>query len=252
MSRVQSIIDSARTVLSDENKTRYSDETLLKYLNDGLTDFVIKTKILKERIFLELSPTAAIYDLSPYVLEFIRFQYQTKAIPVLSQEELDKISSTWQEDSGDAVKCITLSDMKKGFLRVYPRPTTGTDAIDQNSLYGALIDITINDDNYQIPSINDIEAGIENYLTIFVVKKPKILTLSTTDSELELGSEYDLAFEYYVTARALRTDLDSLNRAFSAEQFQLYSQYLEEALKSNSYGNQNIGDRTVEYRGGIR
>lgn len=252
MSRVTSIIDNARVTLSDTNKTRYSDPVLLKYLNDGLTDFVLNTKILKERLFLELNPTAAIYDLSPYVLEFLRFQFQTKVIPVMSQEELDRLSPTWQDDVGDEVKCVTLSDMKKGFLRIYPRVTTGADAITQGSLYGGLIDITINDDNYQIPSINDVESGIENYLVLFVVKKPKLLTLTTLDSELELGYEYDLALEYYITARALRSDTDALNRTFGAEQLQLYNNYVAEASLSNTIGNQSVGDRIVNYRGRIR
>jgi len=251
MSRVQSIIDNARIVLSDTNKTRYSDPVLVKYLNDGLNDFVLNTKILKERLFLELNTTAAIYDLSPYVLEFLRFQFMTKVIPVMSQEELDKLDKDWQNTTGDEVKCVTLSDMKKGFLRIYPRVTKGADVIDQNSLYGGLVDITINDDDYQIPSINDIESGLENYLVVFVVKKPKTLTLSTTDSELELGSEYDLALEYYITARALRSDMDSLNRAFGAEQLQLYNNYVAEASLSNTTGNQSVGERVVNYRGRI-
>lgn len=252
MSRVASIIDNARVTLSDTNKTRYSDSVLVKYLNDGLTDFVLNTKILKERIFLELNPTASIYDLSPYVLEFLRFQFQTKVIPVLSQEELDKVSLTWQDEIGDEVECVTLSDMRKGWLRIYPRVITGADAIDQNSLFGGLIDISINDDNYQIPSITDVENTIKNFLTIFVVKKPKVLTLTTPDSELELGSEYDLAMEYYVTARALRSDTDSLNRNYGAEQLQLYNTYVAEASLSNSVGNQSVAERVINYRGGIR
>ena len=252
MSRVASIIDNARVTLSDTNKTRYLDPVLLKYLNDGLTDFVLNTKILKERIFLELNPTTTIYDLSPNVLEFLRFQFQTKVIPVLSQEELDRLNLTWQDDTGDEVKCVTLSDMRKGWLRIYPRVTTGPDAIVQNSLYGGLIDISLDDDNYQIPSITDVDSSIKNYLVVFAVKKPKVVTLLTTDAELELGSEYDLALEYYITARALRSDTDALNRNYGTEQLQLYNNYIAEASLSNSVGNQSVGDRVVDYRGGIR
>ena len=252
MSRVASIIENARVTLSDTDETRYSTGVLLKYFNDGLNDFVVNTKILKERLFLELNPTAAIYDLSPYVLEFLRFQFQTKGIPVLSQEELDKISLTWQDEVGDEVECVTLSDMKKGWLRIYPRITSGSDAIDQNSLFGGLIDISINDDNYQIPSITDVDSSIKNYLVVFAVKKPKVVTLLTTDAELELGSEYDLALEYYITSRALRSDTDALNRNYGTEQLQLYNNYIAEASLSNSVGNQSVGDRIVTYRGGVR
>lgn len=252
MSRISSLIDSVRIVLSDTDKQRYPDATLIKYLNDGIKDFVINTKILRERIYLELNTTAAIYDLSPYVLEFLRFQFKSKKITVLSHEELDKIDKFWQDAEGEEVKHITLSNMKKGFLRIYPRITSGSSAIDQNSLFGGLIDITINDDNYQIPSITDVEASVGNYLVIFAVKKPKLVSLTTLDSELELGDEHDLALEYFITSRALRSDTDAQNRSYGNEQLQLYNNYVSEARVSSSHGDQRASDRLVEYRGGIR
>lgn len=250
--RVEDIISNSRELLGDVDKTRYSDSILVKYLNDGLSDFVLNTKILKERLFVELNPTAAIYDLSPYVLEFLRFQFEEVSIPVRSQEDLDGYDKNWQNDTGDEVKCVTLSDMKKGTFRIYPRVTEGATAIEQTSLYGGLVDITINDDDYQIPTFGDVEAGLKNYLVVFAVVKPKKVTLLTPDNELQLGSEYDSAFEYYITARALRSDTDALNRNYGAENLQLYNNSVAEATLSNSFGNQSVDERVVAYRGRIQ
>lgn len=250
--RVEDIISNARVALNDTEKQRYSDTVLLKYLNDGLSDFVLNTKMLKERLFVELNPSAAIYDLSPYVLKFLRFQFQETAIPVRSQEDLDKFDPQWQDDVGEEVKCVTLSEMKKGTFRIYPRILEGANPIDQTSLYGGLVDITIDDDTYQIPTFGDVEAGLKNYLIVFAVVKPKKVTLLTPDSDLQIGEEYDLAFEYYITARALRSDTDAINRNFGAENLQLYNNSVAEATLTTSNGNQSVDERVINYRGGIQ
>ena len=250
MDRIESIIENSRIVLADVDKTRYTDTVLLKYLNDGISDFVLNTKILKQRLFLELSPDIATYDLSDHVLEFLRFQFGSKAIPVKSQEELDQLDKDWQDRVDSKVICISLSDMKKGVFRTYPRIDVGLNIIQQNSFFGGLIDVIINDDS--LPITTTLESGANNYLIIFAVVKPKKVTLLTLDTELEIGSEYDMAMEYYIIARALRSDNDAMNRNFGSENLQLYNNYVNEASLSNSIGNQSVGDRIINYRGGIK
>ena len=52
MSRVLSILSKAREELGDANNTRFTDSKLLEHLNDGIKDFILSTKSLKERLYV--------------------------------------------------------------------------------------------------------------------------------------------------------------------------------------------------------
>lgn len=249
MSRITNIISNVRIDLGDTNTQRYTDDILIRHLNSAINDFVLATKCLRERIYIGLSVSAAIYDLRPYVLEFLRTEYLGRNIEAKSYVELDAIDKDWQSTLGTEVKYVTFDHLNKGMIRVYPRIEGALDIVTQNSLYGGLIDITIGDDDYQIPSIEDVDTNLSQYLVVYVVKKPNIVTINTTDTELELHSMYDKALELYITAMCLRSDTDTLNRQYGTEQLQLYVNYVESCKTSDSIDNNIIQDRVIEYRG---
>lgn len=249
MSRITNIISNVRIDLGDTNTQRYTDDILIRHLNSAISDFVLATKCLRERIYVGLSVSAAIYDLRPYVLEFIRTEYLGRNIEAKSYVELDKIDVDWQSATGTEVKYVTFDHLNKGMIRVYPRVEGAIDIVTQNSLYGGLIDITIGDDDYQIPSIEDVESTLDQYLIVYVIKKPKVITINTIDTDLELHSMYDKALELYVTAMCLRSDTDAVNRQYGNEQLQLYVNYVDSCKNSESVDSNIIHDRIVEYRG---
>lgn len=249
MSRITNIISNVRIDLGDTNIQRYTDDILIRHLNSAISEFVLATKCLRERIYIGLSVSAAIYDLRPYVLEFIRTEYLGRNIEAKSYVELDKIDVDWQSATGTEVKYVTFDHLNKGMIRVYPRVEGAIDIVTQNSLYGGLIDITIGDDDYQIPSIEDVESNLDQYLIVYVIKKPKVITINTIDTDLELHSMYDKALELYVTAMCLRSDTDAVNRQYGNEQLQLYVNYVESCKNSESVDSNIIHDRIVEYRG---
>lgn len=249
MSRITNIISNVRIDLGDTNIQRYTDDILIRHLNSAISEFVLATKCLRERIYIGLSVSAAVYDLRPYALEFLRTEYLGRNILAKSYVELDTIDKDWQSTIGTEVKYVTFDHLSKGMIRVYPRVEGAIDIVQQNSLYGGLIDITIGDDDYQIPSLADIESNLEQYLVTYVVKKPKIVTIDTTDTEFELHSVYDRALELYITAMCLRSDTDAINRAYGNEQLQLYTGYVESCKASESLDNNVVQNRIVEYRG---
>ncbi len=249
MSRITNIISNVRIDLGDTNTQRYTDDILIRHLNSAISDFVLATKCLRERIYVGLSVSVAIYDLRPYVLEFIRTAYLGRNIEAKSYVELDKIDVDWQSATGTEVKYVTFDHLNKGMIRVYPRVEGAIDIVTQNSLYGGLIDITIGDDDYQIPSIKDVESNLDQYLIVYVIKKPKVVTINTIDTDLELHSMYDKALELYVTAMCLRSDTDAVNRQYGNEQLQLYVTYVDSCKNSESVDSNIIHDRIVEYRG---
>ena len=249
MSRVLSILSKAREELGDVNNTRFTDSKLLEHLNDGIKDFILSTKSLKERLYVELASNVAIYDISKYALFVERVEYMNTKIDTLSFTELDSINAMWQYETGNVVKAITFEHQSKGAFRIYPRLNTVNNNIVSSSDYGILVDFSLDDDIVGIPSIIDVEQNLQAYLVLYVIKKPNIITLTTPDEELELDELYDKAFVHYIKAQCLRNDSDSNNRQFGNEELSAYAMYIVNNNKDFALDNQVSGDRIIQYKG---
>ena len=249
MSRVLSILSKAREELGDVNNTRFTDSKLLEHLNDGIKDFILSTKSLKERLYVELASNVAIYDISKYALFVERVEYMNTKIDTLSFTELDSINTMWQYETGNVVKAITFEHQSKGAFRIYPRLNTVDNNIVSSSDYGILVDFSLDDDIVGIPSIIDVEQNLQAYLVLYVIKKPNIITLTTPDEELELDELYDKAFVHYIKAQCLRNDSDSNNRQFGNEELSAYAMYIVNNNKDFALDNQVSGDRIIQYKG---
>ena len=249
MSRVLSILSKAREELGDVNNTRFTDSKLLEHLNDGIKDFILSTKSLKERLYVELASNVAMYDISKYALFVERVEYMNTKIDTLSFTELDSINAMWQYETGNVVKAITFEHQSKGAFRIYPRLNTVDNNIVSSSDYGILVDFSLDDDIVGIPSIIDVEQNLQAYLVLYVIKKPNIITLTTPDEELELDELYDKAFVHYIKAQCLRNDSDSNNRQFGNEELSAYAMYIVNNNKDFALDNQVSGDRIIQYKG---
>ena len=249
MSRVLSILSKAREELGDVNNTRFTDSKLLEHLNDGIKDFILSTKSLKERLYVELASNVAIYDISKYALFVERVEYMNTKIDTLSFKELDSINAMWQYETGNVVKAITFEHQSKGAFRIYPRLNTVSNNIVSSSDYGILVDFSLDDDILGIPSIIDVEQNLQAYLVLYVIKKPNVITLTTPDEELELDELYDKAFVHYIKAQCLRNDSDSNNRQFGNEELSAYAMYVVNNNKDFALDNQVSGDRIIQYKG---
>ena len=249
MSRVLSILSKAREELGDTNNTRFTDSKLLEHLNDGIKDFILSTKSLKERLYVELASNVAMYDISKYALFVERVEYMNTKIDTLSFTELDSINTMWQYETGNVVKAITFEHQSKGAFRIYPRLNTVNNNIVSSSDYGILVDFSLDDDIVGIPSIIDVEQNLQAYLVLYVIKKPNVITLTTPDEELELDELYDKAFVHYIKAQCLRNDSDSNNRQFGNEELSAYAMYVVNNNKDFALDNQVSGDRIIQYKG---
>ena len=249
MSRVLSILSKAREELGDANNTRFTDSKLLEHLNDGIKDFILSTKSLKERLYVELASNVAMYDISKYALFVERVEYMNTKIDTLSFTELDSINTMWQYETGNVVKAITFEHQSKGSFRIYPRLNTVSNNIVSSSDYGILVDFSLDDDIVGIPSIIDVEQNLQAYLVLYVIKKPNVITLTTPNEELELDELYDKAFVHYIKAQCLRNDSDSNNRQFGNEELSAYAMYVVNNNKDFALDNQVSGDRIIQYKG---
>lgn len=133
LSRVQQIIVNARRTLADPQKQRWSDKTLLCYLNEGLVDFCSRTRILRKKATITLTSHEALFDLPKDCWQVLRVSYKNRVLPIVTREELDtkplpnylaawRPGPNWADNSGKPL--AVLFDMiafNKGEL--YPTPT---------------------------------------------------------------------------------------------------------------------------------
>lgn len=251
MSRIETILANSRDLLGDNsNSPRWSDPILLRFLNEGLKDFIRSTKILRKKTYIKLEQNIAIYDLSQSVLSIDRIQYNGKALSVKSEEEMDKISLLWEDTVALEPAYTIFSNLKAGVFRIWPKVVEGSaNIVTQNQAYGGLIDIEVTDELFSLPEIENVESDIYKYVSVIYNAKPILLTLDSLDSDIEIDEMHDIALQYYITGQALRVDQDTANRQFSAEQLALYSAYVDKTKTEQSVNNNTFSRQTIPYRG---
>lgn len=242
------IITQARDVLSDPSAKRYSDELLIRLLNDGLKNFAIATRFSKQKAFIAIEENISVYDMSTYAINIDRVQYLNKVLEVKTEEQMDEISIDWELHVGEEPKYVIFSNLRQGVFKIYPRVVDNTaNIIDQNQVYGGLIDITITDDLLYLPGITNVAFGAVKYLAVYYVETPPTIT-SLTD-EIRLNPVHIPPLAAYVSGQALRIDQDSQNRAFGAEQLTIYGDYVSAANAHEQGGNKTAGIPSIPYKG---
>lgn len=241
------IITSVRDVLSDPSAKRYSNELLLRLLNEGLKNFAIATSFSKQKIMVALEVGISTYDLSSYSINIDRIQYMGRKLPVKSEEEMDKISPDWYNHTGTEPLYIIFSNMRHGTFRIYPTLTESNIVIDQNQVYGGLIDISLNEDIIQLADIADIAFSVPYYLVVFCTAIPtKVVALT---DEIMLSAIHIPAITAYVSGQAFRVDQDAQNRSIGAEQLTIYNDYVLAAKANDQTANNSAATPTIPYIG---
>ena len=240
MTRIESILLQVRDVLADHKKQRWSDEVLIRLLNEGLLNFILQARTLKLKAYIELENNTAVYDLSKYAISIDRVQYL----------EMDKMNISWQIKEGSEPELIVFDNQKQGVFRIYPIITQNAlDNIEQNSLYGILIDINVIDDLFKLPSFGNVSYEGKKFIIVYYTGKPRIVTIDSADEDIDLDTLYDQAMISYISGQALRFDADTLNRQFGAEQLSIYKSYVEQAKVKEAEANNTFIRRDVAYKG---
>lgn len=252
MSIVTNIINRARITLADTNATRFTNESLVLLMNEGIETFVELTNTLRQTLYVELEENVSIYDISDYALMIERVEYLGKIIPAKTIEEMDQLSLNWRTDTGEEVLYTVFNKLNKGQIRIYPLLTNGvSDIVSQNQVYGGLIDVTVSEGLFNLPSISQAEVSVPKYLVVSAIKKPDILTFNSTDEDYELDTSFNKAISAYITAIALRNDESEQNRAFGNEQIQIFNTYVDKAMKDSSRNFNTALPRKVKYNNGF-
>ena len=223
MSRVTDVLLKARRILGDTAGDRWSDAILLDLYNQCLVDMTLQTNALHSKAFIEIEANINTYVMPDDVLRINRVQYLDTKIPVFSHEEMDKRDSLWETRKGSVVEAVITNLTNAGTFKIYPRIIDATmDYVASNSNYGIIVDITIFDNIYNLPNIAEVD-DIPKYLVVYYTKIPDTVTLATEDTDLEFSRAWDNALHHFIAGFALRDDEDQQNRAFGAEELQIYA-----------------------------
>jgi len=201
---VSDVIQRVKDITADVDGTRWSDSRLIREINAAQFHFCTTTNILRDTVNLVVSPDQSNYTI-PYCDTLLNGRYNNIPLSLITTFDLDKTTSAWETEQGEP-KYLVFNNLNRSIVRLYPTP------------------------NFEAPEVFDLETA--NTLNITYTKYPKEV-LETTDI-LEVPDIYLEPLVYYITGNLFRSDLDSLNRQFGAEQFQLYNSFIAKVKASSS------------------
>ncbi len=250
MDRISDIITRVRDTLADPSGDRWSDERLLRLLDEAQKDICRHSNILKGIIKLPVYTGTPFFTLPEDLISLNRVLFDNKKLDFKSYTEMDETISNWEQETGTP-KIVIFDKDNRQRIRLYPYPDTFSleTEIELSSLFGVVTGVYENPptSNFGISTQFGVLAGL---ITLHYIKTPSDI-VNITD-ELEISSVFDKAIKYYITGKALRDDMDTQNRIVGNEELQFYDRELREALKDNE--NSFTSDLTVyetKYKGGI-
>lgn len=224
------ILTSARYILSDTAKDRWSDARLLSLLNDAVIDIAKNTTLFVETIFYVVEDLVVDLELYSQSLKVLRAEYLDEKLPFYTFDEMDqKFGKTWQLDTGDKVKALVYDRQRNAQFKIYPIVSNAiNNHITYTGPYGIITSISYSDILPVITGtygdVSDIppEALIKFY---HVRKHAEISALGDTLYIDELTKN---PLAHYVAGMALRDNQDVQNRSMANEELKFYYAMVEE------------------------
>ena len=148
MARIEDILTRVRDTLADPNKERWTDERLMRLMDEAQKDVAKQSKILKGTYELAIQSGIATYTLPDDMWLLTRATYGDVEIPLVSYDRQDErvrkltladrrqrdssertvndfnwnYGSTWELDTGSDVQSLIYDQRNINEIRVYPIP----------------------------------------------------------------------------------------------------------------------------------
>lgn len=248
MSRITDIILRSRDTLADPQGNRWTDDRLLRLVDEAQKDLCKNSGLLRDRVTIKLVINQSTYSLPDTFHKLDRVQMNYNGVryllPMKSHLELDDTTKNWEEETGTPTT-VVYDKQKKKELKLYPTPIAQEDfpvsvcpaegftsyldnkGIDVHGVVANIDGVYITAESVDAYGILSDWAEASNEIIIDFVKSP--ITITTDLDELEVTEDFDQAIKYYITGMALRDDMDTQNRTFGAEELSLYNVILEDA-----------------------
>lgn len=121
MGRVSDILLRARDTLGDVKKERWSDERLIRLIDDGQKDICRRAKLLRTSTDMLVVDGIATYEMPEDFLLLDKVDINNRRTPLIGHTELDKRMSEWVTHRGTP-QFIVYDKQDRGKLRIYPIP----------------------------------------------------------------------------------------------------------------------------------
>lgn len=201
MGRVADILLRARDKINDPDATRWSDDQLLRILNEGQRDLASHVKMFRDSTHIPLIAGQNIYQLPDSLITILRVSYEGRKLPLKSHYEMDNPpieitrhntspyqtfnqvdfddvqKSDWLEDTTEKdITAIVYDKLNRNTIQVYPRPLGPfVESVDDVSLYGLTTEV-IEDGNF-------VTGSSYNILTDLVDDNTTVVDPSTYNNQ---------------------------------------------------------------------
>jgi len=121
MSRISDIILRVRDTLADPTGDRWSDERLIRLVDEAQKDICRKAKLLRAKTEISIFNNKVEYNLPDDLLLLDRVLYDGRVIPFVSHLELDRRLNDWESDTGTPQSVVYDKQNRRKF-KLYPIP----------------------------------------------------------------------------------------------------------------------------------
>ena len=279
--RVADIITRARDTLADPKKERWSDDRLLRLLDEAQKDFARQTSLLKGYANIPLTPYVATYNLPDDCWRLTRAHYAEQRLQLLSHEAMDEQNLAWYTQVASTVGALVFDQRNETEVRCYPIPND--DAVENsyafeqtgapeyagsgqygvvtafgdyplNSAYGVTTsvfdkDITTEYFDSAFGVVTDVYESAGN-IAVFYIRDPSPIKYLT--DELEVSSRWDIALKHYVVGHAFLDDLDTQYQQRGSTSLALYDRELNLAQRTARSDSTAMQQYETNYNGGLK
>ena len=278
--RVADIITRARDTLADPKKERWSDDRLLRLLDEAQKDFARQTSLLKGYANIPLIPFTATYSLPEDCWRLTRAHYAERRLRLVSHEAMDEVDTGWYTRQGGAIEALVFDQRNDSVIRCYPIPDTssirysctfeqsatpeyagagrfgvvtefGDYTVD--SVFGivtGLFDPEITTESFDSPYgvVTDVGESAGNIATFYIRDPARIKYIT---DELETSSRWDIALKHYVVGHAFLDDLDTAYQQRGSTSLALYDRELNLAQRTARSDSTAMQQYETSYNGGL-
>lgn len=283
--RIATLILRIRDSLSDHEADRWSNDRIIRLIDEAQTDIVIKAKLLRAKVEIPIIADISTYSLPSKATTLTRVITTSAApttdetqdrskIPIVSHDQMDSLDSTWETRVGDGIERIVFDKLNKGQFKVYPIPSIGdtvsayvftadegviTDVTEDTvDAFGVTTDLTTTatlttEFSSDFGVVTDMSSAITSILVYYLRRPTPITDYAEIDASqhLEISLEYDKAIKHYVVGMALRDDKDTQNRTMGNEELLLYVGELKIAAGDSGIDFTAAPQREAKYNTGF-
>jgi hypothetical protein len=158
MGRIQNIILRARDTLADPDGERWSDDRLIRLIDEAQKDICRRAKLLRTKIPISVYNGIQIIYLPDDLLLLDRVVYNGKRVPLIGHSELDETVPGWETEEGTLTN-IVYDKLNRGILKFYPIPND----VSEGGVFEFTDTSYLEDISYQFNSDYGISVEVPEY-----------------------------------------------------------------------------------------